>query len=136
MTPKLKRISLWFGPLVAAVVTLSMMQSGWAREGALVGGLTVLCALWWVFEPIPIPATSMIPLGVFPLLGLLNGKQVAQAYGDPLIILLMGGAMLSKAMEKSGAHRRLALYMVNLFGGDNQRPLRYSACGCPTLLLP
>jgi len=123
MTPKLKRISLWFGPLVAAVVTLSMMQSGWAREGALVGGLTVLCALWWVFEPIPIPATSMIPLGVFPLLGLLNGKQVAQAYGDPLIILLMGGAMLSKAMEKSGAHRRLALYMVNLFGGDNQRRL-------------
>ena len=100
-----------------------MMQSGWAREGALVGGLTVLCALWWVFEPIPIPATSMIPLGIFPLLGLLNGKQVAQAYGDPLIILLMGGAMLSKAMEKSGAHRRLALYMVNLFGGDNQRRL-------------
>ena len=123
MTPKLKRISLWFGPLAAALVSLTMMQSGWAREGALVGGLTVLCALWWVFEPIPIPATSMIPLGVFPLLGLLNGKQVAQAYGDPLIILLMGGAMLSKAMEKSGAHRRLALYMVNLFGGDNQRRL-------------
>jgi sodium-dependent dicarboxylate transporter 2/3/5 len=48
---------------------------------------------------------------------------VAQAYGDPLIILLMGGAMLSKAMEKSGAHRRLALYMVNLFGGDSQRRL-------------
>lgn len=123
MTPKLKRISLWLGPLASALVTLSMMQSGWAREGALVGGLTVLCAIWWVFEPIPIPATSMIPLGVFPLLGLLNGKQVAQAYGDPLIILLMGGAMLSKAMEKSGAHRRLALYMVNLFGGDNQRRL-------------
>lgn len=123
MTPKLKRISLWLGPLVGALVSLTMMQAGWAREGALVGGLTVLCAIWWVFEPIPIPATSMIPLGVFPLLGLLNGKQVAQAYGDPLIILLMGGAMLSKAMEKSGAHRRLALYMVNLFGGDNQRRL-------------
>ena len=65
----------------------------------------------------------MIPLGVFPLVGILDGKQVAQAYGDPLIILLMGGAMLSKAMEKSGAHRRLALYMVNLFGGDSQRRL-------------
>jgi sodium-dependent dicarboxylate transporter 2/3/5 len=100
-----------------------MMSAGWAREGALTGGLTVLCALWWIFEPIPIPATAMIPLGVFPLLGILDGKQVAQAYGDPLIILLMGGAMLSKAMEKSGAHRRLALYMVNLFGGDSQRRL-------------
>tara|TARA_B110000902_G_scaffold95160_1_gene112655 strand:- start:66 stop:1454 length:1389 start_codon:yes stop_codon:yes gene_type:complete len=123
MTPKLKRLSLWLAPLAAVAVTLLMMNSGWAREGALVGGLTVLCALWWIFEPIPIPATAMIPLGVFPLLGILDGKQVAQAYGDPLIILLMGGAMLSKAMEKSGAHRRLALYMVNLFGGDSQRRL-------------
>tara|TARA_B110000967_G_scaffold208681_1_gene261725 strand:+ start:1139 stop:2527 length:1389 start_codon:yes stop_codon:yes gene_type:complete len=123
MTPKLKRLSLWLAPLAAVAVTLLMMNAGWAREGALVGGLTVLCALWWIFEPIPIPATAMIPLGVFPLLGILDGKQVAQAYGDPLIILLMGGAMLSKAMEKSGAHRRLALYMVNLFGGDSQRRL-------------
>lgn len=123
MTPKLRRLSLWLAPLAAMAVTVLMMNSGWAREGALVGGLTVLCALWWIFEPIPIPATAMIPLGVFPLLGLLDGKQVAQAYGDPLIILLMGGAMLSKAMEKSGAHRRLALYMVNLFGGDSQRRL-------------
>ena len=123
MTPKLKRLSLWLAPLLCIVVTVLMLHAGWDREGALVAGLTVLCALWWVFEPIPIPATSMIPLGVFPLLGILDGKQVAQAYGDPLIILLMGGAMLSKAMEKSGAHRRLALYMVNLFGGDNQRRL-------------
>ena len=123
MTPKLRRLSIWLAPLIALSVTLLMMSAGWAREGALVGGLTVLCALWWIFEPIPIPATAMIPLGVFPLLGILDGKQVAQAYGDPLIILLMGGAMLSKAMEKSGAHRRLALYMVNLFGGDSQRRL-------------
>ena len=123
MTPKLRRLSLWLATLIAVAVTLLMMNAGWAREGALVGGLTVLCALWWIFEPIPIPATAMIPLGVFPLLGILDGKQVAQAYGDPLIILLMGGAMLSSAMEKSGAHRRLALYMVNLFGGDSQRRL-------------
>lgn len=123
MTPRIKSLSLWLAPIVAALVTLLMLSSGWPREGALTAGLTTLCALWWIFEPIPIPATSLIPLGVFPLLGILDGKQVAQAYGDPLIILLMGGAMLSKAMEKSGAHRRLALYMVNLFGGDNQRRL-------------
>ena len=123
MTPRIKSLSLWLAPIIAALVTLLMLNSGWPREGALTAGLTTLCALWWIFEPIPIPATSLIPLGVFPLLGILDGKQVAQAYGDPLIILLMGGAMLSKAMEKSGAHRRLALYMVNLFGGDNQRRL-------------
>jgi len=114
---------LWIGPLVGIIIALTMLRYSWPIEGALTGGLTALCALWWIFEPIPIPATSMIPLGVMPLVGILDGKQVAQAYGDPLIILLMGGAMLSKAMEKSGAHRRVALAMVNLFGGDSLRSL-------------
>ena len=123
MTPQLKRLSLFVGPAAALALTLSMMAMGWAQQGAMAAGLTLLCALWWILEPIPIPATSMIPLGVFPLLGILDGKQVAQAYGDPLILLLMGGAMLSKAMEKSGAHRRLALLMVNFFGAQDQRRL-------------
>ena len=123
MNKVLKRHMLWIGPLVAAIISAVMHLYGWAIEGSLTAGLTTLCALWWIFEPIPIPATLMIPLGVMPLVGILDGKQVAQAYGDPLIILLMGGAMLSKAMEKSGAHRRIALAMVNLFGGDSLRSL-------------
>ena len=123
MNQNLKRHMLWLAPIVGTVISLTMLSYNWSIEGALTAGLTALCALWWIFEPIPIPATSMIPLGVMPLVGILDGKQVAQAYGDPLIILLMGGAMLSKAMEKSGAHRRIALAMVNLFGGDSLRSL-------------
>jgi sodium-dependent dicarboxylate transporter 2/3/5 len=119
----LKAWSLFFGPLVGLVLGVVMHFYGWATPACMAAGLTALCALWWVFEPIPIPATSLIPLGVFPLLGILDGKQVALAYGSPLIILLMGGAMLSKAMEKSGAHRRLALGMVNVFGGNSSRSL-------------
>ena len=123
MTPQLRQWSLFVGPVAAMALTFVMISFGWTQQGALTAGLTLLCALWWIFEPIPIPATSMIPLGVFPLVGILDGKQVALAYGDPLILLLMGGAMLSKAMEKSGAHRRLALYLVNLFGAYDQRRL-------------
>ena len=114
---------LWIAPILGAITSITMDSYGWSTEGSLTAGITVLCALWWVFEPIPIPATSMIPLGVMPLVGILDGNQVAQAYGDPLIILLMGGAMLSKAMEKSDAHRRLALSMVNLFGGNSLKTL-------------
>ena len=84
-----------------------MLHFGWARSGALTAGLTTLCALWWIFEPIPIPATSMIPLGVFPLLGILDGKQVAQAYGDPLIILLDGWR---DALQGHGEERRSSAY--------------------------
>lgn len=119
----LKQHMLWIAPLAAVITVLTMNSYGWAAPGSLTAGITVLCALWWIFEPIPIPATSMIPLGVMPLLGVLDGQQVALAYGDPLIILLMGGAMLSKAMEKSGAHRRLALSMVHIFGGDSPKRL-------------
>lgn len=112
-----RRHSLWFGPVLAIVIAIAMYLSGWSQSAWLTGGLACLCAVWWVFEPVPIPATSLIPLGVFPLLGILDGKQVAQSYGSPLILLLMGGAMLSKAMEKSGAHSRIALGMVRAFSG-------------------
>lgn len=116
-----KRLSLFLGPIFGALTIVLMCYWHWPIEAAMTAGLTVLCALWWVFEPIPIPATSLIPLALFPLLGILDGQQVALAYGDPLILLLMGGAMLSRAMEKSGAHRRLALAMVNWVGGRDQR---------------
>jgi len=118
-----KQLALWGGPALGLLLGLLLSTKGWDSNACLAAGLTLLCAVWWIFEPIPIPATSLIPLGVFPLVGILDGKQVAQAYGSPLIILLMGGAMLSKAMEKSGAHRRLALGMVNLFGGSSSRHL-------------
>jgi sodium-dependent dicarboxylate transporter 2/3/5 len=118
-----KRLSLFLGPIFGALTIVLMCYWHWPIEAAMTAGLTVLCALWWVFEPIPIPATSLIPLALFPLLGILDGQQVALAYGDPLILLLMGGAMLSRAMEKSGAHRRLALAMVNWVGGRDQRRL-------------
>jgi len=118
-----KQLALWGGPALGLLLGLLLSAKGWDMNACLAAGLTLLCAVWWIFEPIPIPATSLIPLGVFPLVGILDGKQVAQAYGSPLIILLMGGAMLSKAMEKSGAHRRLALGMVNLFGGSSSRHL-------------
>ncbi len=82
-------------------------------------GITLLCAFWWVTEPIPIPATSLLPLALFPLTGILDGKQVAMAYGHPLILLLLGGFMLSKAIEKSGAHKRMALSMIQLCGSHS-----------------
>jgi len=100
-----------------------LTSAGWGVEPAATAGITFLCALWWIFEPIPIPFTSMIPLALFPLLGILTPNQVAQAYGSPLILLLLGGFMISTAMSDSGAHRRIALFMVNLFGGGSTRGL-------------
>jgi len=111
------------GPILSLGLFFILSSTGWAFAPAATAGITFLCALWWIFEPIPIPFTSMIPLALFPILGILTPNQVAQAYGSPLILLLLGGFMISTAMSDSGAHRRIALFMVNLFGGGSTRGL-------------
>ena len=111
------------GPLAGLLLYFYLGSQGWAPDAAVTASVTLLCALWWIFEPVPIPFTSLIPLALFPLFGILTPDQVGQAFGSPLILLLMGGFMLSTAMEDSGAHRRVALYMVNLFGGGSARGL-------------
>ena len=100
-----KKNILWIAPVTAIFVMVLMIANNWPFLSAFTIGITIICALWWIFEPIPIPVTSLIPLGAFPISGVLSGEQVASAYGNPLILLLMGGAMLSKAMERSGAHK-------------------------------
>ncbi len=106
------------GLLGALVTGGGLWVMGHSSGIAWTGGVVVLCAVWWVFEPIPIPATSLIPIGLFPLVGVLDAEQVGSSFGHPLVLLMMGGFMLSMAMERSGAHRRLALTMVQAFGGD------------------
>jgi sodium-dependent dicarboxylate transporter 2/3/5 len=119
----LKQWLLLAGPLVALTVYQLLSHGGLETTAAITGGVALWCVLWWVFEPIPIPATSLIPFAMFQITGVLDKNQVAQAYGSPLILLMLGGFILSKAMERSGAHRRIALYMIRLFGGNSSRQL-------------
>lgn len=111
------------GPVAALALYALLTSAGWEAAAAITAAVTLLCALWWIFEPIAIPFTSMLPLALFPLFGVLTPAEVGQSYGSPLILLLLGGFMMSKAMADSGAHRRVALFMVNLFGGGNARAL-------------
>ena len=101
---------------------------------AITAAITLWTGLWWVFEPIPIPATSLLPLALFPAFSILTPAQVGAAYGSPLVLLLMGGFILSTAMERSGAHRRVALTMVNLFGGSSSRRLVFGFMAASALL--
>ncbi|MEM1193009.1 MAG: SLC13 family permease [Pseudomonadota bacterium] len=83
--------------------------------------ITLLTASWWVTEAMPIPATSLVPFALFPLAGILTHKEAASALGSHVIILLMASFMLSKALEKSALHERLALYMIRLVGVSGRR---------------
>ncbi len=129
-----KALALPAGPLIAVITAYLMTTAGFSTDQALALGITVICVVWWVFEPIPIPATSFIPLGFLPLLGVLTPTEVAQAYGNPLILLLLGGFILATALERSGAHRRIALNMVRLFGATSSRRLVFGFMAASALL--
>ena len=66
---------------------------------------------------------SLLPMAVFPLTGVLTAQQVGASVGSPLIILLMGGFLLSRGMESTGAHHRIALTVVNVVGGQRPKQL-------------
>ncbi len=105
-----------------------------ALDAALTLGITLWVVIWWMFEPIPIPATSLLPLALLPLLGILTPAELGGAYGHPLVLLLLGGFLLATALERSGAHRRIALAMVNAFGGNSSRRLVFGFMAASAVL--
>jgi solute carrier family 13 (sodium-dependent dicarboxylate transporter), member 2/3/5 len=119
----MKRVALWLGPLLGAALFFGLKLAGLSADACWCAAITAVCAVWWVTEPIPIPATSILPFAAFPLVGVLDHTEVATSYGHSLILLLLGGFILSTAMERSGAHRRVALGMVRLVGGVGGRRL-------------
>ena len=120
---RLHRVALIAGPALGAAAYASMHGAGYSDAIALTLAVTAWTVVWWVFEPIPLPATSLLPLALLPMLGILDSREVAASYGHPLILLLLGGFILAKALEANDAHRRIALGMVRLFGGGSSRRL-------------
>jgi sodium-dependent dicarboxylate transporter 2/3/5 len=116
-------VSLWAGPLLALLAASYWSASGHPPAQSVVMLVALICVVWWIFEPVPIPVTSLLPLSLLPLLGILTPAEVGQAYGSPLILLLLGGFLLSRSLEASGAHRRIALFMIRLFGASSGRRL-------------
>ena len=105
---------IWIAPVISFLAAWSANEyAGLSVPACLTMGIALWTALWWIFEVIPIPVASLLPLALLPLVGVLTPLQVAQKYGHPLVLLLLGGFLLSKAMEKSGAHRRIALLLVH-----------------------
>ncbi|QDP01044.1 SLC13 family permease [Thalassotalea sp. PS06] len=112
-----------FAPLVCVACYFGLLQFEMASEPALTIALTLLIVIFWVTEVLPIPVTSLLPFALFPMFGILDHKQASSALGSHVILLLMGAFMLSKALEKSNVHERLAVYMVNLVGVSSGRRL-------------
>lgn len=84
-------------------------------------GVASILAIWWVTEALPLGASSFLPAAAFPLLNIMPAGEVSKAYTSPIVLLLLGGFLLALAIERSGAHRRLALHVLIGVGASPRR---------------
>jgi sodium-dependent dicarboxylate transporter 2/3/5 len=80
--------------------------------------VAILMAFWWVAEVIPLAVTSLLPVVLFPILGVMNGKVVASNYFNDIIFLFLGGFLFALAMQKWNLHRRIALKLLLIVGNS------------------
>ena len=96
--------------------------------------ITVITAYFWVTEALPIPLTSVIPIGLFPFVGVLTHQQAASSLGSHVIVLLMGAFMLAVGIEKSGVHRRIAFAILKVIGGDSALRIIFAIMATSSIL--
>lgn len=114
-------IGLILGPLFFILTLLFFQPEGLSTEARGVLASTLWIATWWITEAIPIPATSLLPLVLFPLTKGLDAKSTASSYGDETIFLFMGGFIIALALEKWNLHRRIAISIIAMVGTNMDR---------------
>lgn len=119
-SPPWTRLARALGPLGAVALGLVGLGTEGAASWAMAGILWWV-ALWWVTDALPIAATSLLPALLLPLAGILDSATVAGTYMDRFILLMMAGFMASLAIERTGLHRRLALFTLFHIGASPRR---------------
>ena len=111
-----QKIGLILGPVLFMVMLFMPTPSAMEPAAQKMAAVACLMATWWMTEAIPIPATSLIPIALFPLMGIMHTKKAAAPYASHLIFLFMGGFIIALAMQRWNLHRRIAMNIVKLVG--------------------
>ena len=120
-TPRPSLLAFLGGPTLALIAGIVGTQTESDAAAWQVGGITAWMAIWWVSEAIPIAATSLIPVLLFPLLELRPLKAVLTSYMHPFVLLLMAGFMAAMAIERWNLHRRVAFKILLAVGTSPNR---------------
>jgi sodium-dependent dicarboxylate transporter 2/3/5 len=105
-------IGFWAGPAIFVLARLLPPAAGMSPTARDAAAAALWMACWWLSEALPLPATALLPLVLFPALDVAGMQDTAAAYADPTIFLFMGGFFLAAAMERWGLHRRIALTII------------------------
>ncbi|WP_216829477.1 SLC13 family permease [Alkalihalobacterium elongatum] len=121
MYKKTQLLGLLLGPALFTFIMLFFSPEGLTLEARAVLASTVWIATWWITEAIPIPATSLLPIVLFPITGALDSGTVTSSYGNSIIFLFLGGFLIALAMERWDLHKRIALTIISIIGTSTQR---------------
>lgn len=113
-SPKL--LGLVIGLLAFAAMFFLFRPESLERPAEIVAAVGVLMAIWWATDAIPLPVTAMLPLVMFPILGVMPIADTAAPYANPIIFLFLGGFIVALAVERSQLHRRIALIIFSALG--------------------
>ena len=101
------------GGLLTFIVMLALpAPAGMETTAWHVAAMTVLMAIWWMTEALPLTVTALLPFLLVPAFGVMDANAIAKEYYSPILFLILGGAFLALAIERVGLHRRLALALL------------------------
>ncbi|GAA4009979.1 DASS family sodium-coupled anion symporter [Sphingomonas swuensis] len=111
-----QRWGFWGGLLLIAALLLLPPPEGMPLPAWRVVALAALMATWWMTQALPLTATALLPFLLLPAFGIMTATDAAATYYSPILFLVLGGAILALAIERTGLHRRLALAIVRRGG--------------------
>lgn len=114
-------LGLILGPVIFISMLLMPLPAGMTPGALHVAAVACLMAVWWVSEAAPIAATALLPIVLFPLLGVMSTAATTSAYGNHLIYLFMGGFLIAVTMQKWNLHRRIAMLTLHTIGVSPDR---------------
>ena len=86
-------------------------------------GIALWMLIWWITETVHLGVTALLPLVLFPALEIAEAKSLAAYYAHPLVYLFFGGFVLALALEKTGLHYRIALWILRKTGTKDHQLL-------------
>ena len=113
-------VGLWLG-LVAFLALIAVPVDPGNAPASRLAAVAALMAVWWVSDAIPLFATALLPLALYPLLGIMSGSAVAPTYFNSTIVLFLGGFLIALTMQRWDLHRRIALTIIHAVGGGPAR---------------
>lgn len=113
-----KKIGLILGPLAFVVFLIFGQFEGLSNSGQSVLASTLWIAIWWVTEAIPIAATALLPIILFPLSQGMELPTTTESYGHKYVFLYLGGFLIAIGIEKWNLHKRIAINIISFIGTD------------------